>query len=107
MQGEVAEELFYRNVSGLFLPMDMRFARIRRNVKVKGFGEYDIVADDEGRVLVIEVKNKLSKRLVDEYFPKTLPSFYWSSTTYAFYTYIAWGVNFYDGYDSNFHKVNS
>jgi Holliday junction resolvase-like predicted endonuclease len=50
--------------------MDMRFARIRRNVKVKGFGEYDIVADDEGRVLVIEVKNKLSKRLVDEFMQK-------------------------------------
>jgi len=37
VQGEVAEELFYRNVKGLFQPMDMRFARIRRNVKVKGF----------------------------------------------------------------------
>jgi predicted RNase H-like nuclease (RuvC/YqgF family) len=75
VQGEVAEELFYRNVTGLFLPMDMRFARIRRNVKVKGFGEYDIVADDEGRVLVIEVKNKLSKRLVDEFMQKKLPRF--------------------------------
>jgi predicted RNase H-like nuclease (RuvC/YqgF family) len=75
VQGEVAEELFYRNVTGLFLSMDMRFARIRRNVKVKGFGEYDIVADDEGRVLVIEVKNKLSKRLVDEFMQKKLPRF--------------------------------
>jgi len=75
VQGEVAEELFYRNVTGLFLLMDMRFARIRRNVKVKGFGEYDIVADDEGRVLVIEVKNKLSKRLVDEFMQKKLPRF--------------------------------
>ena len=34
VQGEVAEELFYRNVTGLFLLMDMRFARIRRNVKI-------------------------------------------------------------------------
>ena len=33
VQGEVAEELFYRNVKGLFKPMDMRFARIRRNVR--------------------------------------------------------------------------
>jgi hypothetical protein len=74
VQGEVAEELFYRNVKGLFRPI-MRFARIRRNVKVKGFGEYDIVADDEGRVLVIEVKNKLSRRLVDEFMLKKLPRF--------------------------------
>ena len=76
VQGEVAEELFYRNVEGLFLKMDMRFERIRRNVKVKGSrGEYDIVADDKGRVLVIEVKNKLSRRLVDEFMQKKLPRF--------------------------------
>jgi hypothetical protein len=48
VQGEVAEELFYRNVKGLFSPLDLRFDRIRRNVKVKGSrGEYDIVADDK------------------------------------------------------------
>ena len=76
VQGEVAEELFYRNVEGLFRKMDMRFERIRRNVKVKGSrGEYDIVADDKGRVLVIEVKNKLSRRLVDEFMQKKLPRF--------------------------------
>ena len=75
VQGEVAEDLFYRNVAGLFNPLDLRFERIRRNVKVKGRGEYDIVADDKGRVLVIEVKNKLSKRMVDEFLQKRLPRF--------------------------------
>ncbi len=40
VQGEVAEELFYRNVTGLFLSMDMRFARIRRNVKVRLLAVY-------------------------------------------------------------------
>ena len=75
VQGEVAEDLFYRNVKGLFSPLDLRFERIRRNVKVKGRGEYDIVADDKGRVLVIEVKNKLSRRLVDEFMQKKLPRF--------------------------------
>lgn len=75
VQGEVAEDLFYRNVKGLFSPLDLRFKRIRRNVKVKGQGEYDIVADDKGRVLVIEVKNKLSRRMVDEFTEKKLPRF--------------------------------
>ncbi len=75
VQGEVAEELFYRNVEGLFRKVDMRFERIRRNVKVKGLGEYDIVADDKGRVLVIEVKNKLNRRMVDEFMDKKLPRF--------------------------------
>ena len=75
VQGEVAEDLFYRNVKGLFSPLALRFERIRRNVKVKGRGEYDIVADDKGRVLVIEVKNKLSRRMVDEFTDKKLPRF--------------------------------
>jgi len=76
VQGEVAEELFYRNVKGLFGPLDLRFGRIRRNVKIKGEkGEYDIVADDRGLVLVIEVKNKLSKRLVDKFKDEKLPRF--------------------------------
>jgi hypothetical protein len=75
VQGEVAEELFYRNVEGLFRKMDMRFERIRRNVRVKGCGEYDIVADDKGRVLVIEVKNMLDRRMVDEFMDEKLPRF--------------------------------
>ena len=76
VQGEVAEELFYRNVKSLFSPLDLRFDRIRRNVKIKGSkGEYDIVADDSGLVLVIEVKNKLSRRLVDEFMDEKLPRF--------------------------------
>jgi vacuolar-type H+-ATPase subunit I/STV1 len=76
VQGEVAEELFYRNVSGLFIPLNLRFERVRRNVKIKGArGEYDIVADSDGRVLVVEVKNKLSRRMVDEFMEKKLPRF--------------------------------
>jgi hypothetical protein len=33
------------------------------------------VADDKGRVLVIEVKNKLDRRMVDEFMQKKLPRF--------------------------------
>ena len=75
VQGEVAEDLFYRNVKGLFGPLDIRFDRIRRNVKAKGLGEYDIVADDMTRVLVIEVKNKLDRRMVDKFMDEKLPRF--------------------------------
>ena len=42
---------------------------------MKGRGEYDIVADDKGQVLVIEVKNKLSRRMVDEFMDEKLPRF--------------------------------
>ena len=55
--------------------MDFRFNRIRRNLKVKGSGEYDIVAEDGGRVLVLEIKNKLEKRLIDAFLTKKLPRF--------------------------------
>ncbi len=74
VQGETAEDLFYRNVKGLFGPFDLPLGRVRRNVKIKGKEEFDIVADGDRQVLVIEVKNKLSCRMVDS-FVKKLPRF--------------------------------
>jgi len=67
VQGEVAEELFYRNVESLFRKQRMMFRQIRRNVRRKGTGEFDIVAVNGELVLVIEVKNKLARRMVDEF----------------------------------------
>ena len=75
VQGEVAEELFYRNLRSLFRNRKVIFEKVRRNVKKKGKGEYDIVAVDEGRVLVVEVKNKLEKRMVNEFVEERLPRF--------------------------------
>ena len=75
VQGEVAEELFYRNLRSLFRNRKVIFEKVRRNVKKKGKGEYDIVAVDEGRVLVVEVKNKLEKRMVNEFIEERLPRF--------------------------------
>ena len=58
VQGEVAEDLFYRNVRYLFKEeRDMIFSDVKRNLKKKGAGEYDIVAVNGDAVLVIEVKN--------------------------------------------------
>ncbi|MEE4357217.1 MAG: hypothetical protein V2I97_12180, partial [Desulfococcaceae bacterium] len=75
VQGEVAEDLFYRNVKHLFLPKGKSFATVIRNLKKKGTAEYDIVASDGEDVLVIEVKNKLSARMVDSFIRKKLPNF--------------------------------
>ena len=76
VQGEVAEDLFYRNVRGLFKEKrDMIFADVKRNLKKKGVGEYDIVAVNGEAVLVIEVKNKLQNRMVDNFVEKKLPRF--------------------------------
>lgn len=75
VQGEVAEHLFYRNVRYLFKERDITFADVKRNLKKKGVGEYDIVAVNGDSVLVIEVKNKLQKRMIDSFIDKKLPKF--------------------------------
>ncbi len=76
VQGEVAEDLFYRNVRYLFKEeRDIIFTDVKRNLKKKGAGEYDIVAVNGDAVLVIEVKNKLHKGMVDRFTGKKLPIF--------------------------------
>ena len=76
VQGEVAEDLFFRNVRYLFKEeRNMIFANVKRNLKKKGAGEYDIVAVNGDAVLVIEVKNKLQNRMVDNFVEKKLPKF--------------------------------
>ena len=75
VQGEVAEDLFYRNVRYLFKDRNITFGSVRRNLKKKGVAEYDIVAANGDTVLVIEVKNKLQKRMIDNFLSKRLPKF--------------------------------
>ncbi len=75
VQGEVAEDLFYRNVCYLSRSRDMDFRKVKRNPKKKGVGEYDIVAVDSDAVLVIEIKNKLQKRMIDAFINKRLSKF--------------------------------
>ena len=75
VQGEVAEDLFYRNLKGVFRKAKLELRKVKRNLKRKGEGEYDLVAVDGGRVLVVEVKNKLEKRMVDKFLEEKLPRF--------------------------------
>ncbi len=76
VQGEVAEDLFFRNVRYLFKEeRDLIFSDVKRNLKKRGSGEYDIVAVNGDAVVVIEVKNKLQKRMVDTFVDKKLPKF--------------------------------
>ena len=75
VQGEVAEDLFYRNIRYLFKESSINFSSVRRNLKKKGVAEYDIVAVNSDAILVIEVKNKLQKRMIDNFITKKLPRF--------------------------------
>jgi chromosome segregation ATPase len=75
VQGKVAEDLFYRNVKSLFKQKDMKFSNVQRNVKRKGVAEYDIVASDKDNVLIIEVKNKMERRMIDKFLTTKIPKF--------------------------------
>jgi len=75
VQGEIGEDLFYRNVKCLFRKRGIEFETVTRNLMKREIAEYDIVAENRGQVLVIEVKNKLSKRMIDKFINKKLPGF--------------------------------
>ena len=89
VQGEVAEDLFYRNIRYLFKENSITFSSVRRNLKKKGVAEYDIVAVNSDAVLVIEVKNKLQKRMIDNFITKKLPRFKKAFPQYRDYRLLA------------------
>ena len=89
VQGEVAEDLFYRNLRSIFRKVKLDLKKVKRNLKRKGEGEYDLVAVDGGRVLVVEVKNKLEKRMVDKFLEEKLPRFKDLFPEYADYDVVA------------------
>jgi len=75
VQGKIAEDLFYRNVRHAFGQKNMTFSDVRRNLKKKGVGEYDIVAVENDTVLVVSVKNKLERYMIDSFLNEKLPKF--------------------------------
>jgi len=75
VQGKIAEDLFYRNVRHVFGQKNMAFSDVRRNLKKKGVGEYDIVAVEKNTVLVVSVKNKLERYMIDSFLNEKLPKF--------------------------------
>lgn len=58
---------------------------MKRNLKRKGEGEFNLVAVNGGKVLVVELKNKLDKRMVDKFVKKKLPRFKEISVEYEKY----------------------
>jgi len=76
VQGEIGEELFYRNLKSMFKKRGIEFNSVRRNLrKRRDDREYDIVATNGTQVLVVEVKNKLRRRHIDLFLEERLPEF--------------------------------
>ena len=75
VQGKIAEDLFYRNVKHVFGQKNIAFSDVRRNLKKRGVAEYDIVAVEKDTVLVVSVKNKLERYMIDSFLDEKLPKF--------------------------------
>ncbi|MDM8565457.1 hypothetical protein QUF74_07365 [Candidatus Halobeggiatoa sp. HSG11] len=74
IQGDVAEDLFRRNISDLLAQYGIHINQVITNLKtIKS--EYDIVAINENKVIVLEVKNKLTSHHIKHFLKKQLPKF--------------------------------
>jgi len=75
IQGDVAEDLFRRNIVPLLAERGIMVDNIGFNVTMPGTAEYDIVAENGKEVVVLEVKNKLSSRHIRRFLNVQLPRF--------------------------------
>ena len=72
-QGEIAEDLFRRNAQAALNDYGIHIDQVHHNLKATGRREYDIVAVNAERAVVIEIKTKLKARDVEK-FLQTQPS---------------------------------
>jgi len=81
------------------------FIRQLNQSRFGGFSDWRIPTIKE--LAAISNKGKYKPAIDEAFFPNTMSAFYWSSTSYAYYTGNAWGVNFYNGYGNNDAKDSS
>ncbi len=75
IQGDIAEDLFRRNVVSLLKARGILIKNLGFRVKMPGTAEYDIVAENGKEIVVLEVKNKLSSRHIRRFLNVQLPKF--------------------------------
>jgi hypothetical protein len=76
-----------------------------KHLKLGGYSDWRLPSKEELETLI--KKGSSSPTINTKVFPDTESSYYWSSTTYASYTYGAWCVNFSGGYLNSYDKSNS
>jgi hypothetical protein len=76
------------------------------NAAFGGYTDWRLPSREELRSIVDYAIPYPGPTIDTGYFPNTVSSYYWSSTTYANSTNGAWGVNFNDGHDSYGYKSN-
>ena len=75
VQGEIAEDLFYRNLPGLLEGYGIDEDGVYRNAYRRGIRQYDLVAVNSSAVFVFEVKNKLRLDDINRFYDVQLPDF--------------------------------
>ena len=89
VQGQVAEDLFYRNLPVLLKDYHIAWSDLQRNIIGEKAREYDLAAINSSTAFVFEVKNKLRlddiKRFHDVQLPDFKPNFphYANHTVYG------------------------
>ena len=89
VQGQVAEDLFYRNLPVLLKAYHIAWSDLQRNIIGEKAREYDLAAINSSTAFVFEVKNKLRlddiKRFHDVQLPDFKPNFphYANHTVYG------------------------
>jgi len=76
IQMEAPEDLFYRNMKGVFRKIGLDLKKVKLNLKRQGQEPYHLVSEGSEVVLVMEVETKLmSKWLVERFINEKLPRF--------------------------------
>ena len=75
IQGEIAEDLFRRNVLAALESLGMHMDSVFHNLKVPGFRQYDVTAVNGTQVVVFEIKNKLRPDDITRFLQTQLPQF--------------------------------
>ncbi len=74
-QGEIAEDLFYRNLEPLMQERGIKLTSISQRVKAISGREYDSIGMNGTYVAIVEVKSKVSNRNLENLINKQIPAF--------------------------------
>ena len=83
------------------------FIKALNDANYGGYSDWRLPTCKELHTIVIEDMLSPRPTIDTNYFPNTLSSFYWSSTTNAYNANDAWGVSFNGGYDRDYAKPYS
>ena len=86
IQGQVAEDLFYRNLPVLLKDYHITREDLLRNIIGEMKREYDLVAVNSSHIFVFEVKNKLRSDDIERFHDVQLPDFKLNFPDYANHT---------------------